>query len=51
MFKIHIFQFIANILLKQQSLNEIRHSLAGRIQIWDQLFEQKILMYFNDFEN
>ena len=32
-FKIRISQFIAQILLKQQSLNQIRHCLTGHNQI------------------
>ena len=33
-FKIHIFELIAKILLKQQSLNQIRHCFGRYIQIW-----------------
>ena len=40
---IHIYQLIFKILLKQRSLNKIRHYLAGRNQIWHHFFIKKIL--------
>ena len=49
-FKIRISQLIAKILLKQRSLNQIRHCLTGHIQSWYHLlFGNK--KYFNDFQN
>ena len=49
-FKIQFFQLIAKILLKQRNLNKFRHWLIGHIQSWH-FFYQKILKYFNDFQN
>ena len=51
-FKTLIFQLFAKTLLKQRSLNQIRHCLTGVIQISIIFFDQKILIkYFNDFDN
>ena len=44
-FKIFNSQLIAKILLKQRSLNKIRHCLSEHIHFVDQI----ILNYFNDF--
>ena len=47
-FKIRISHHIAKSDIEQQSINQIRHCLAGQIQIWHHfLFDQKIsLKYF-----
>ena len=50
-FKIRIFQLINKILLKQRSLNQIRHCLTGHNQTWHHIFFIKTLKYFNDFQN
>ena len=44
-------QLIAKSLLKQRSLNQIRHCLIGCIQIWHHLYFKKKLKYFSDFKN
>ena len=42
---------MAEVLLKHQILNQIRHYLRGYNQIWHYFFYQNILKSFNDFQN
>ena len=44
-------QLIAKILLKQRSLNQIRHCFTVHNRISHQFLEQIILKYLNDFQN
>ena len=50
-FKIRISQLFAEIEFKQRSLNQIRQCLTGHFQIWHHSFDQKLLKFFNDFQN
>ena len=49
--QIRISQLIAKFLLKQQSLNQIRHCLTGHNSNRQHYFNLKILKYSNDFQN
>ena len=48
-FKIRISQLIAKILLKQQSLIQIRHCLTGHIQIWHNFLLSKNIKVLSKF--
>ena len=51
-FKIKTSQFYDKSKPKHQKWSKIRHIFMGHIQIWHHIFfYQKILKYFNDFQN